>query len=444
MGGKRTLEKWNSKVDTINRVLETKIDGEYKNFRIIDTGSNHYGIEIENKFAEGESILYTKGNEKELEKYAAIKKVHEVNNHKSADQLVAAYNRAGLMGPGTVKTIRQVVNDCKVCQKFGKSLVKPKIALAKGGSFNEIVTLDLKQFGSRYVLWCIDSFTRFAQGKLIYNKKADTIVNALIECWNLPFGIPSIRYYADNGTEFKNVKMDELVSKLGISINYGPAHSPWLNGINERNHASCDVTIKKLMEDKKIGLTDVLVKTAAWTHNTNVNRAGYSPLTLVTGKAVQIPGLTMKTVASESSTDGEAVRRIMETITKTTIEFREAEMKKKLGECQTIRTRRYQHQGNYIEGDKVWYQFKDTVAWHGPASVICQRGNTVYVHANGEVKKLAACRVKPCELRERKVDEKEEQNKERDEDKWNRWIEEDGKMEEKKVKQRMKMRKMRK
>ena len=53
------------------------------------------------------------------------------------------------------------------------------------------------------------------------------------------------------------------------------------------------MTIKKLMEDKSVGLTDVLVKTAAWTHNTNVNRAGYSPLTLVKGKAVSIPGLTM-------------------------------------------------------------------------------------------------------------------------------------------------------
>ena len=68
------------------------------------------------------------------------------------------------------------------------------------------------------------------------------------------------------------------------------------------------------MDDKKVGLTDTLVKIAAWTHNTNVNRAGYSPLTLVTGKAVNIPVLTMNTVASESMTDAEAVRRIMETI----------------------------------------------------------------------------------------------------------------------------------
>ena len=73
--------------------------------------------------------------------------------HKSANQLVIAYRNAGLMGPGTVKTIMNVVRDCKVCQKFGKLMVKPKVALPKSGSFNKIVILDLKQFGSKFVLW---------------------------------------------------------------------------------------------------------------------------------------------------------------------------------------------------------------------------------------------------------------------------------------------------
>ena len=72
-------------------------------------------------------------------------------------------------------------------------------------------------------------------------------------------------------------------------------------------------------------------------HNTNVNKAGYSPLTLVTGKAVSIPGLTMGNEGSKSVTDAEAVRRIMETIHKVTREFREAETKVKLKECQGIR-----------------------------------------------------------------------------------------------------------
>ena len=61
--GKRTLEKWNSKLDTKNRVLETEMDGEKKNFRMINTGGNHVGIELENAKKNGEEILYTKGKE---------------------------------------------------------------------------------------------------------------------------------------------------------------------------------------------------------------------------------------------------------------------------------------------------------------------------------------------------------------------------------------------
>merc|ERR1711867_321112 len=54
---------------------------------------------------------------------------------------------------GPIKLIKQVVRDCKICQKFGRSMVKPKIALPNLSSFNEVVTLDLKQFGDKYVLY---------------------------------------------------------------------------------------------------------------------------------------------------------------------------------------------------------------------------------------------------------------------------------------------------
>merc|ERR1712243_67090 len=201
-------------------------------------------LEIEKRDLKEEQILFTNEGE-DMNTFKAIRKVHEVTNHKSAEQLLKHYRRANLIGPNTGKLIKQVVRDCKICQKFCRSTVKPKIALPNASSFNKVVTLDLKQFGDKYVLWCIDSFTRFIQGKLLKNKKAETVLNTISECWNLPFGIPAVGYYADNGTEFKNVKMDELISKLGISINYGPAYSPWSNGINERNHASCDITIKK-------------------------------------------------------------------------------------------------------------------------------------------------------------------------------------------------------
>ena len=44
------------------------------------------------------------------------------------------------------------------------------------------------------------------------------------------------------------------------------------------------------------------------------------------------------------------------------------------------------------EGEQVFYQEKDKVAWLGPVKVFCQR---VYDFANGNIKKLHACKVKP-------------------------------------------------
>merc|ERR1712177_146008 len=144
-----------------------------------------------------------------------------------------------------------------------------------------------------------------------------------------------------------------------------------------------------------------VVKTAAFTHNTSVNKAGFSPLQLVTGKAVNIPGLTMGNEGSESLTDAEAVNRIMETRLKVTQEFREAETRKKLKDCQKIPVRTYQHQGNYIAGDKIWFQHNEGNAWHGPAEVVHQKGNTIFAYFNGEMRKVAMCRAKPYELVER-------------------------------------------
>ena len=71
-------------------------------------------------------------------------------------------------------------------------------------------------------------------------------------------GFLSHRFFANNGGEFWNIKLDELMSKLGLSVKFGPAYSPWSNGLKERNHASTDLTIKKLIEEKKVPLSDSL------------------------------------------------------------------------------------------------------------------------------------------------------------------------------------------
>ena len=58
--------------------------------------------------------------------------------------------------------------------------------------------------------------------------------------------------------------------------------------------------------------------------------------------------------------------------------------------------------------------------------MIYQKGNAVFIHSNIDVKKVAACKVKPYELKER-TEEKKEEN--RDEERCPEIIEEENKVE---------------
>ena len=72
---------------------------------------------------------------------------------------------------------------------------------------------------------------------------------------------------------------------MGLKIEFGPAFSPWSKGINERNHYSVDMIVRKIRdEDSKIMLQDA-VNMATWAHNTNFKVRRYTPLQLMTGKS---------------------------------------------------------------------------------------------------------------------------------------------------------------
>ena len=125
---------------------------------------------------------------------------------------------------------------------------------------------------------------------------------------------------------------------------------------------------------------------------------------------VTIPGLTTSNVASESMAYFEAVQRTMENLTRTISKLRDVDMRRKLKDCQGPRTQSFQHLRRFIEGDKVWYQPLNGNYWFGPAAVLCQRGQSVWLHTHGDTKKVAACCVNPFELvdREKMKDESQE------------------------------------
>ena len=108
----------------------------------------------------------------------------------------------------------------------------------------------------------------------------------------------------------------ELKKCMSVQVNLGFLYSPMSNGINERNHYSADITVKKILDvDRTLYLQKAVIM-ASRDHNTNVNLLGVDPLKLVTGKYITFSGITVGKIATESLFDSEAIMECHHEVTK--------------------------------------------------------------------------------------------------------------------------------
>ena len=61
----------------------------------------------------------------------------------------------------------------------------------------------------------ICTFTKFVKGAVINDKHPETVMKALHKTSCIDLGFPTVRFWCDNGGEFRNSKMEEFVNKLG-------------------------------------------------------------------------------------------------------------------------------------------------------------------------------------------------------------------------------------
>jgi hypothetical protein len=99
--------------------------------------------------------------------------------------------------------------------------------------------------------------------------------------------------------------------------------------------------------------------------------------------------------------------------------FREIEYSMKLERASKQQNRKFNNV-IYAENNCVFYQDKLKKAWHGPVKVFCHRGENVWVWLNGDLKKIASCKIQSYKggVEEEKDHEKEIQveNEEKKED----------------------------
>lgn len=97
--------------------------------------------------------------------------------------------------------------------------------------------------GYRYILTCIDRFSRWPEAIPLTNITAETVASALIAGWIARFGVP-LRITSDQGRQFESAIFKDLAKSLGIKLNRTTSYHPQANGIIERWHRTLKAALR--------------------------------------------------------------------------------------------------------------------------------------------------------------------------------------------------------
>ena len=99
--------------------------------------------------------------------------------------------------------------------------------------------------GNKHIPTIIDHLTGWPEAFPILDKSADTIVSTFINHY-LPVHICPRYILSDNGTEFKNQLMDQVLQQLSIDHIFPALYHPQSNGKLESFHKYLKPKLKKL------------------------------------------------------------------------------------------------------------------------------------------------------------------------------------------------------
>ncbi len=117
----------------------------------------------------------------------------------------------------------------------------------------DIVSIDLlqlpqSQYGSRYLLVCVDHLTRYVVLAPLKDKTVIQVAHALVTHLFCPFSTLRVML-SDHGTEFKNAVVAEICSQFGITQTITAGYHPAANGLVERANRKILEVLRPIVND---------------------------------------------------------------------------------------------------------------------------------------------------------------------------------------------------
>lgn len=198
------------------------------------------------------------------------------------------------------------VNSCSSCQlkkqsvskRIGKLQPLVSTAVMDKVGIDYVGPFPLTARGNRYIIVCVDYFTRYAITKPLPDSTAATTALFLLEEVCCKHGVPK-SILSDQGPQFRSRLITELTKLLSIEKSQTAPYSPQCNGLTERVNGTI-IRMLKHYVDRYQNNWDKLLPLVTFNYNSKINpTTKFSPFELVTGRQ---PNTFHKPISSDLST----------------------------------------------------------------------------------------------------------------------------------------------
>jgi hypothetical protein len=190
--------------------------------------------------------------------YDLIGAFHNAKNHAGLQELIPVLEEK-FHFDDLKKVVALYVECCRACQRVRKFKYFPNYWARQMGSLKtfrigDIWGMDLvglgesEDGGDKYVLVVTEHMTRFVILVPLLDKEAITVARSLYEELVCKFGVPA-QILSDQGSEFVNRVMDQLMNWLGASRRFISTGNPGGNGVVERFNGEIVRAVKKMKLD---------------------------------------------------------------------------------------------------------------------------------------------------------------------------------------------------
>ena len=244
--------------------------------------------------------------------------------------------------------------------------------------------------GFRYLLACVDHFTRWPEAIPIVDIWAETVADAFFSGWIARYGTPAT-ITTDRGAQFESKLWDNLCNQLGIIRNRTTSYHPQSNCMVERFHRQLKAAI--MAHESPDPWTITLPAVLLGVCSAVKKRLGRSAAEMIYGTTLRLPGEFTKQYTVYANTDLEsysdklriAMSRLRLCPPRDTQQHNIFQYKE-IATCTHVFLRR------------IAIAPPLTAPYDGPYKVVARSGRVMKILMKGKVETVSLDRVKPAHL----------------------------------------------